>query len=192
MGRTLRRRDGEGRRTGQVECRPSGSDCEPDVAAHGVYRRTAAFASQGLHGRGARRARAEHGRATRGRCGPCATLVHRAGMRHTACRVQPHHAACSPTSACNSSERRTRTYDARHGAAGKMHRSRSQGPTDNATVAALLPPFDLPHDGTALAPPSTSLTRAKRSGRVRCVQAHCRQTLARNGGCCKQLVRAPV
>jgi hypothetical protein len=40
--------------------------------------------------------------------------------------------------------------------------------------------------------PSISLTRAKRAGRVFCVQACSRRTLARNGGCCKQPVRAPV
>jgi hypothetical protein len=72
----------------------------------------------------------------------------------------------SPMSACNGSERRPRALAARRGAAGNTHRSRSHGPTANATIAALLPPFDLPHDGNALAPPSTSLTRAKRSGGV--------------------------
>jgi hypothetical protein len=64
MGRTLHRGGGEGRRTGQVECRPRGPDCEPDVAAHSVYRRAVAFDSRGLHAGGARCAPADHGRAT--------------------------------------------------------------------------------------------------------------------------------
>jgi hypothetical protein len=188
MGRTLFRGGGE-------ECRSQGSDCEPDVAAHGVHRRTAASDSRGLHRRGACRALAEHGRATRGgRCGPCATVVHRAGyvahrMPRTAAPSGMH---APPMSACNGSERRPRTYDARRGAAGNSHRSRSHGPVANATTAASLPPFDLPHDGTALAPPSPLCMRAERSGGVLCVQACCRRTRARNGGCCKQPVRAPV
>ncbi len=168
MGCTLQRGGGEGRRTGRAECRPRGSDCEPDVAALGVHRRTAAFASRGLHGRGARRAPAEHGRATRGRCGPCATVVHGAGdvAHRMPCTAAPSGMHASPMSTCNGNERRTRTYDARHSAAGNKHRPRSHGPTANATTAASLPPFDLPHDGIALAPPSTSVTRAKRCGGV--------------------------
>jgi hypothetical protein len=79
----------------------------------------------------------------------------RAGMRHTACRVQPRQAACVLLRRQPAwQRRRPRTHDARHGAAGNTHRSRSHGPTANATIAASVPPFDLPHDGTALAPPS--------------------------------------
>jgi hypothetical protein len=154
MGCTLRRGGGEGRRAVQVEFRPQGSDCEPDIAAHGVHRRTAASDSRGLLGRGARRAPAEHGRATRGgRCGPCATVVHRAGYvaHRMPCTAAPSGMHASPTSACNGSERRPRALAARHGAAGNTYRSRSHGPTANATTAASLPPFDLPHDGAALA-----------------------------------------
>ncbi len=77
------------------------------------------------------------------------------GMWHTACRVQPHQAACMPLrrqrATATNGEPELMTHGTR--AAGKKHRSRSHGPTANATTAALLPPFDLPHDGYALAPP---------------------------------------
>ena len=109
------------------------------------------------------------------------TVVHRAGyvahrMPRTAAPSGMH---APPMSACNGSERRPRTYDARHGAAGNKHRSRSYGPTANATTAASLPPFDLPHDGIALAPPFPRL-HARRALSVPAECFACRHTAARH------------
>ena len=106
----------------------------------------------------------------------------------------PSGSHASPTSACNGSERRTRMLIKTHGAALQGRRTALPRTAQRRTRRPLLR-FHPSICRTPVWPsprPSLCACAQRVPAECFCVQACYRRTRARNGGCCKQPVRAPV